>query len=128
MHVKHFFKMLIILLLSSATHAASHSITAQALLTQLQDQQAPIILDVRSAQEYQQGHIKGAINITYDQLYKQHQLTSYKNKKIVIYCHSGRRAAHAYQTLQRQGFTDLIDLKGHMILWRQLNYPLVSTQ
>jgi rhodanese-related sulfurtransferase len=125
MRVKLFLKLLPLLLFSSVTKADIQQITPQLLLTLLQKQQAPLILDVRSQQEYQHGHIEGAVNISYDQLETQSALLNdYKQQPIIVYCRSGRRAQVAYQILQQQGFSQLVDLQGHMNLWQQKQYPL----
>ncbi len=126
MNLKYILKLLPLLLFSAFSQATIQQVEPQVLLKLIQDQQAPLILDVRTQQEYQQGHIHGAINIAYDQLETKNELLKdYKNKAIVIYCRSGRRAQVAYKTLQKKGFKQLIDLKGHMILWEQRQYPLV---
>lgn len=125
MRVTNFFKLLPLLLFSIFANANGQQIEPQALVRLLQKQQAPFILDVRSAQEYQQGHIQGAINISYDLLEANSQLiAAHKDKPIIVYCRSGKRAQRAEQILQRKGFTQLIDLKGHMNLWQQRGYPL----
>lgn len=125
MRVTNFFKLLPLLLFSIFANANGQQIEPQALVKLLQKQQAPFILDVRSAQEYQQGHIQGAINISYDLLEANSQLiAAHKDKPIIVYCRSGKRAQRAEQILQRKGFTQLIDLKGHMNLWQQRGYPL----
>jgi len=122
-----FFKLLPLLLFSAFTNATNQQIEPQALLQLLDVQQAPLILDVRSQQEYQQGHIEGAINISYDLLAENSGLIDgHKNQEVIIYCRSGRRAQVAYQTLQQKGFTQLTMLNGHMNLWQQRNYPLVT--
>jgi len=121
-----FFKLLPLLLFSAFTNAANQQIAPQALLQLLAVQQAPLIVDVRSQQEYQQGHIEGAINISYDLLAKKSGLIEdHKNQEVIIYCRSGRRAQHAYHTLQQKGFTQLTLLQGHMNLWQQRQYPTV---
>jgi len=125
MRLQKMLKLLILMLFSSFCNASIQQITAPTLLKLIEKQKAPLILDVRSTQEYQQGHIQGAINIPYDQLqHNSAQLNQYKNHPIVVYCRSGRRAQIAYQVLQQQGFTQLIDLKGHINLWHQYQYPL----
>ena len=125
MRVTNFFKLLPLLLFSVFVNANGKQMEPQALVRLLQKQQAPFILDVRSAQEYQQGHIQGAINISYDLLEANSQLiATHKDKPIIVYCRSGKRAQRAEQILQRKGFTQLIDLKGHMNLWQQRGYPL----
>lgn len=126
MNLKHLFKLLPILLFSAFSHANIQQVEPQVLLKMIQDQQAPFILDVRSKEEFQAGHVKGAVNISYDLLEtKSGQLDSYKDKPIVIYCRSGRRAQVAMKILQKKGFKQLVDLRGHMNLWMQREYPLV---
>lgn len=125
MRLKQFFKLLTLMLFSSICSADIQQIAPQTLMKMLQKQQAPFILDVRSALEYQQGHIQGAVNISYDQLQSNSALVdAYKDQPIIVYCRSGRRAQLAYQVLSAKGFTQLIDLKGHMNLWQQQQYPL----
>lgn len=65
------------------------------------------IVDVRTKEEYEEGHIKNAILIPYDQINDQVALD--KDKKILVYCRSGRRSGIAYQTLTELGF-DVMDL------------------
>lgn len=55
-----------------------------------------VIIDVRTEAEYSQGHIRGAINIPYDEISK-NDLD--KNKVIFVYCQSGGRSEIAYNTL-----------------------------
>ena len=127
MNLKCLSKLLILLLFSGFSHANIQQIEPQVLLKLTQNQQAPFILDVRSQEEFQQGHIKGAINIPYDQIANNSALlTDYKNKPIVVYCRSGRRASVAEHILLEKGFMQLVDLKGHINLWQQRKYPLVG--
>ncbi|WP_413699805.1 rhodanese-like domain-containing protein [Psychromonas sp. KJ10-10] len=126
MNWKNLVKLLPMLCFSTFISANTQQISAQALLELLNTGQAPLILDVRSEAEFQQGHINTAMNISYEQLEtKSDLLVAYKHKPIVIYCRSGRRAQVAYQTLKAKGFTQLIDLQGHMIEWEKRRYPLV---
>ncbi len=61
-----------------------------------------IIVDVRTNDEYQTGHIKGAINIPYNEIHEGINLD--KNKTIMVYCKSGKRSAIAYETLTKLGY------------------------
>jgi len=127
MRMKNFFKLLPLLLFNTLVSANSQQIEPQALLKLIDEQRAPLLLDVRTSQEYQQGHIASAINISHDLLAENSILIdAYKEQEIIIYCRSGIRAQHAYQTLQEKGFTQLRMLKGHMNLWQQRQYPLVE--
>lgn len=67
-----------------------------------------IIVDVRTKEEYEELHIKEAINIPYDEINENTSLD--KDKKILVYCKSGNRSKIAYDTLTNLGY-DVIDLK-----------------
>ena len=61
-----------------------------------------VIVDVRSLDEYNEGHIKGAINIPYDTIDENIELD--KNKIIFVYCRSGNRSNIAYTNLTSLGY------------------------
>ncbi len=83
---------------------------------------APVILDVRSAKEYSQGHVPGAVNLPYEQLRNRlAALPEERNTELVIYCYSGRRAAIARRILLALGYTHVKDLDGHWRAWRSRN-------
>ncbi len=84
-----------------------------------------LILDVRSQEEYEKGHIKGAMNITHAELpYSIEEIEQYKSKEIVVYCRSGRRSGLAIKTLQDNGFMKILQLQGHIKNWKQNNFTL----
>lgn len=65
-------------------------------------------IDVRSVEEFQAGHISGAINITNDDIAKQiASVEPNKQAPINVYCRSGRRAEVARQTLLGLGYTNV---------------------
>jgi rhodanese-related sulfurtransferase len=65
-----------------------------------------VIVDVRTAQEFASGHVKGSINIPLNMLpEKMKQLP--KNKPIITCCASGMRSATAKNILQQQGFAEV---------------------
>ncbi|HIP76306.1 MAG TPA: rhodanese-like domain-containing protein [Psychromonas hadalis] len=113
-------------LLSFSTFAQAISrIEAPQLLQLIKNKEAPLILDVRTFEEFTAGHVQGAINIPFDILSQDSSsLEKYKHKEIIVYCRSGRRASVVYQALVPLGFDKLIDLNGHMIQWEKLGYPL----
>lgn len=84
------------------------------------------VIDVRTPEEYAQGHLVGAVNIDVeasDFSQKVSQLD--KSVTYVVYCHSGRRAGIAIDEMQKLGFTDLnnaggfTDLANAGIPWAQ---------
>lgn len=60
-----------------------------------------VIIDVRTIDEYNNGHLKDAINIPYDQI---ESLNVDKNKDILVYCASGKRSLIAYNKLVSLGY------------------------
>lgn len=61
-----------------------------------------VIIDVRTNEEYQKEHIKEAINIPYDML--EDNINISKEKWILVYCQSGGRSKIAYDTLEKLGY------------------------
>jgi len=85
---------------NTAAPPASASASAQAA-------GAPVFVDVRTPQEYQAGHVEGAVLIPVDQLAQRWQeLEQYHDRPIVLYCRTGHRAAIALQILQSKGMTN----------------------
>lgn len=76
------------------------------------DKQA-ILVDVRSPQEYREGHLEGSINIPLYDLERNCQLLQDKKENtIIIYCQSGSRSRKAIQLLQEQSCSNLYELEG----------------
>ncbi len=79
--------------------------------------QGALLLDVRSPQEFAQGHIDGARNIPHDALSAQvASLGDPATTPVVVYCRSGARSARAASTLRAAGFAKVINL-GPMSAW-----------
>ena len=79
---------------------------------------APVI-DVRTAEEFRQGHLPDAVNIPYDEIGSRvSELPSDRSRTIVLYCRSGRRSGIAKQTLEGVGFTNAINAGGYDALMR----------
>lgn len=88
-----------------------------------------ILLDVRSEDEYNQGHIAGAINISHNKIEENlSQLAQYKKNTVVVYCRSGRRAGVAENILSSNGFNDLRHLTGDMNGWLEEKLPVINSE
>jgi phage shock protein E len=110
---------------SSWARAADAPIDAAKLLERQQAGQAPLLLDVRHADEYSQGHIAGALNIPVEQLASRAGVLGVpRDTEIVVYCVSGKRAGKAQQTLISLGYTHVRLLDGSLNTWRQRHLPL----
>ena len=109
----------------SPAAAAAGVISSADLVARLESDAAPVILDVRSPEEYAAGHIPGAINVPYDQISAHlDSLESFRGQEIVVYCRSGRRAGIAETALVEAGFSGVLDLEGHMQSWAQSEHPV----
>ena len=88
-----------------------------------------VILDVRKADEFAEGHITGAILIDQFQsdFLEQAQVKLPKDKTIAIYCRSGRRSANAAGKLADVGYK-CVNLKGGIIAWKEANMPVVKEE
>ena len=88
-----------------------------------------VILDVRKADEFAEGHIKGAVLIDQFQsdFVEQTQAKLAKDKTIAIYCRSGRRSANAAGKLSDIGYK-CVNLKGGIIAWKEANMPVIKEE
>ena len=81
----------------------------------IEDDQNVTLLDVRTIDEFKEGHIRGATLIPLSRLEKNlNKLVPYKNTQIVVYCRSGSRSVAASRILKSHGFTPL-NVKNGMI-------------
>ena len=84
-----------------------------------------LLSDVRSPEEYADGHIPGAINMPHKSIDEYiSELQEYKDKPIILYCRSGRRAKLAMKVLQEQDFTDVMHLEGDILGWNEAGYAV----
>jgi phage shock protein E len=71
------------------------------------------LIDVRTPQEFAEGHLVGAINIEYQEIVaKIGGVTSNKSARIELYCRSGRRSGIAQDLLKEAGYQNAVNLGG----------------
>ena len=86
---------------------------------------APLILDVRSRQEYVRGHVPGAMHIPFWQMARRTaEFLTRRDDPIVVYCGHGPRAYIAGAALRRRGFRHVAYLSGHMKHWKSMKLPV----
>ena len=71
-----------------------------------------ILMDVRTPQEYREGHIPGSKNVPLQQLDKISSVTDNKDAPMFVYCHSGARSRQATAILQHMGYTNVNNIGG----------------
>nr|WP_136251856.1 rhodanese-like domain-containing protein [Ningiella ruwaisensis] len=86
-----------------------------------------MIVDVRTPEEYAEGHVPGAVNIPLASVSENLEKFGAKEQEIVVYCRSGRRAGQALNMLADAGFENLYHLEGDIMAWekagREMAYP-----
>ena len=89
----------------------SREISYEKLKKMMQKEEA-ILIDVRSNQEYQEGHLNGAINIpVYDIEKMITKIVKNENDTIILYCSSGQRSKSAKEILEKLGYNNVFTLK-----------------
>lgn len=85
------------------------------------------LIDVRTPEEYNDGHLKDAININiFDtDFLKQATQKLDKNKPVAVYCRSGKRSAEAAEKLASKGYK-VTNLDGGIIAWEKDDKPVVK--
>jgi rhodanese-related sulfurtransferase len=81
------------------------------------------ILDVRTSEEWNQGHIPGSTLIPLDQL-SGRLVEVPRNRDVVVVCRTGVRSAQGLQILQQAGFTRAASMTGGMTAWQAAGYPV----
>lgn len=92
-----------------------------------------VLLDVREPNEWEQGHIPGAVHAPRGMLewyadettsYAKPELTANKNERIVVACAGGGRSLLAAQTLQKMGYTNVSSMAGGVNDWKTQGFPV----
>ena len=71
-----------------------------------------VLLDVRTPQEYREGHIPGSQNVPLQQLDKVEEVTDNKDTVLYVYCRSGARSRQAVSLLKHMGYTNVHNIGG----------------
>ena len=89
------------------------NITAEEAKQIMDTEEGYIILDVRTQEEYDEGHIPGAIVISHEEIAeKAEQVLTDKDQLILVYCRSGRRSKIAAEALVELGYTNIKEFGG----------------
>ena len=100
-------------------------IGGDALLARMAGGEALVVLDVRTAKEFAEGHVPGAINISHDELEARlPELEADRDRDVVVYCRSGKRAGIALDMLEKAGFKRLYHLEGDYLGWAEASRPV----
>ena len=98
---------------TSETSSSYKTISSTEAQQMIEDNKDALILDVRTAAEYESGHIPNAINLSNEDI-QAGKVDSLKDKSqlIMVYCRSGNRSRQAAQKLAELGYTNVVDFGG----------------
>ena len=83
------------------------------------------LIDVRTPEEFSQGHLKGALNFNINSGEFETQINSLdKTKAVLVYCLSGGRSSSAAELLKQKGFTEVYNMQGGIMKWEATNMPI----
>lgn len=86
----------------------------------------PVLLDVRTVDEFTEGHIEGAINVPLDELTANLDLLPDLDANIVVYCGSGHRSALGMAALNLLGYENAVSMLGGTRAWAGADLPLTD--
>lgn len=97
----------------SETSSSYKTISSTEAQQMIEDNKDALILDVRTAAEYESGHIPNAVNLSNEDI-QAGKVDSLKDKSqlIMVYCRSGNRSRQAAQKLAELGYTNVVDFGG----------------
>lgn len=86
-----------------------------------------VILDVRTAEEFDEGHLEGAVMIDFYQEDFADRLAELDpDVPYLLYCRSGNRSGQTAALMKELGFTDVADVDGGILAWAQGGNPIVA--
>jgi phage shock protein E len=112
--------------ISGAQQLGYKTISVSDASAMIQSSSNLLVVDVRTPQEYAQGHLKGAINIPLSDLPLQIGGLD-RNRPILVYCRTGYRSAQASAILVKAGFTQVYSMEGGITAWINSGYPTATT-
>lgn len=85
-----------------------------------------IVLDVRTGEEYREGHIPGALLIDFRSPTFRDEIAALdRNRTYLIYCRTGNRSGSAVQLMEELGFGSIYHLEGGIVSWNEEGLPVV---
>ena len=96
-------------------------------LTTLINRENAILVDLRTKEDFDAGHIMSALNYPHQDFENQmHELDRYKERPIILVCDMGRNSANIGEKLKKADFKNTFRLNGGMMTWTQENLPVVQ--
>lgn len=114
----------IVLLIISNARKGGKKISTQQLIS-LCNQDKAFLIDLRDSESFKSGSITNSFNIPSNDLIRRSNEINQKEKSIVLICEMGSVSPNSGELLQKEGFEDILILKGGINQWKMDNLPLV---
>lgn len=122
-----FFAIIGLLLTSCQPRPVSGSVDAATFNANLKNSPGAIILDIRTPEEFAEGHIPGAVNMDYyADNFEAGLATMDTTKTYFIYCQEGGRSKPAFEWMNSHGFSNVQELNGGFAEWQQAGLESVT--
>lgn len=119
---------LLVVFIGEAKAQSPALLSLEAFAAKLKQTKAPQILDARSAEEFVQNHIKGAVNVDAKAADYQQKVDALdKDKPTFVYSIANGRSTVLSRELRAKGFKDVEELPGGLANWIGSGYPIIST-
>lgn len=103
--------------------SAGHALSPQQAVHLINREHA-LVVDIRSPELFQQGHIVKALNVSAEELTNHKKLARYQDKPILVYCEKGVSCLKAVKSLEKAGYKKLYTLQRGLQEWKSNNLPL----
>jgi rhodanese-related sulfurtransferase len=119
---------LILAIASGCTQGQTkNSLPPQAFADKITQTADGTVLDVRTPEEYAEGHLANAKNMDWNGDHFEHQIMALdKSKPVFVYCLKGGRSASAASKMRSLGFKDVYELDGGIAKWQEAKLPVVK--
>ena len=115
---------ILILFFISNSKKGGTKISCQSLIS-LSNQDQALIVDLRSSEAFNSGHITASINIPVNDVSRRSNEIINSTKSVVLVCEMGSSSTNAGEALKKEGLKDIFILKGGINEWKMNNLPLV---
>lgn len=105
--------------------ASTERINALMLAEELDSQNPPLVLDIRTPGEWSEKHLSHSINLPLSRL-DERIAELPRDRRIAVHCTGGYRSSIAASLLNRHGITNLIELAGGITAWEAANLPIIT--
>lgn len=113
------------LITSCAGQNSANVLNPKAFSSKIASAKNVTVVDVRTQDEYTQGHLKGSVNIDWNSGTFENSVSGFdRNKTYLVYCRSGHRSGLAATWMRERGFKNVYELSGGISAWQSEGMPI----